>query len=385
MWIFSGITAFLSVFILKFAVFKREITWYELIGGGLVASVLAIGIHLGLQAGYMNSQTADTELWHGFVQEKNKVTETCPSGWTDWPDAFCSNYDTRTVEYNCRTETSGTGKNKTSRRVCDYKTQYNYDYRDETRWFVKTTIGGYEIDRVDRRGTDMPIRWGVIHKEDPVSKSNGYTNWLLAPNNAFEYARSENALAPKYPRVIDYYNVDLVIDDTEIANPKNEWKSPLDGWNEQVRNWLRVNGYEKQVNVIVIGTKKPASYFDDVMYQWKGGKKNDVILFFGLDDDNKLNWFKSTSFAKGYNNQLLHSELASLHESNKDKPDFWQTALDKSLTVIEADYNRYEMKNMEYIKKSIQPPTGLLVIIQILAFLAGAGISYGLAQNTHRE
>lgn len=372
----SVIFAFLSVVVLKFTVFRKEMTVLETLCGGLVAAIIVFGVHKGVDAVYINSQTSDIELFHGKVTQTTTRTQQCPSGWTDYSDSFCSNYDTRTVEYNCRTETTGTGKNKSSRRVCDTKTQYNYDYDSETRWYVKSTLGEYEIDRVDRRGSSKPTRWGMVKIDDPVSKTSSYTNWLLVDNNAFEYNKSDMYTAPPYPRIGDYYNTKLVIDKVGVTKGKE--------WNTKLRKWLAKNAFSKQVNIIVHITDKPVAYFDSVMYQWHGGKKNDVNVFIGTDNKKPV-WVKSTSFAKGYGNSELHLKIESDLTERFSDPAFWDTSLDIIISDVSKKYNRYSMENMQYIKKSIITPTWLLIIIQILGLVVGGGVSFMLGNNSIRE
>ena len=370
MLLISAVLSFVLALLLKFVHFKREVTMVELLAGASLAALVSVFIQLAAVEIYKNQVGADYELWHSYVSNKGSVTKDCPSGWTSYPSSFCSNYDTEVREENCRTTYDSKGK--ATGRTCDYVTYYLYDYSDETRWYVKSPIATYEINRVDRRGTAKPPRFALIQLGDPVSITSSYQNWLLAPNNAFEYAPHEVYEAPAYPKVADYYNVNLVLGSAGDVTSE---------WNDTIRDWLRENGHEKQVSIIAHVTTNPLEYFDSVMYAWKGGKKNEVALFFGVDDIGNLKWFKSTSFAKGYGNQLLHGLLLDNYILQYGKkPD-----IESALEIVGENYVRYEMKNMEYIKDSIEVPTGVNIASILLSLAFAAGIITLLAKNDIRD
>lgn len=161
---------------------------------------------------------------------------------------------------------------------------------------------------------------------------------------------------PKQPSVYDYYNTNLVINNTTV-----DTKS----WNDDIRHWLNKNGYKKQVSVVAIVTDKPPLFFDQLMYTWRGGEKNQVILVFGVKD-NEINWFNSSSFAKGYNNSELHAKL-KMHWSEYTK----SFDIKPYLSIIGENFNRYEMKNMEYLKSTIDISWYWHVIFGLLFSIAG--------------
>src|ERR1035437_10316243 len=83
----------------------------------------------------MFSETADTEVWNGKVTSKEKEQVSCSHSYS------C----------NCRSvqSCSGSGKDRscTSSTQCDTCYEHNHDFD----WVVHTTIGGKEIDRIDRQ------------------------------------------------------------------------------------------------------------------------------------------------------------------------------------------------------------------------------------------
>lgn len=353
---------------LKFGFFKREFSILEMLAVSIISPIVAglfFVVMLGVQIG---SITGDTELLHGTVLSKNPVTKSCPSGWNDWQDDFCSEYTTREVLDYC---TGTPGKDY----VCYYKTQYHYDYDTETRWYLKSTFGTDQIARVNPRGDRMPPRYDKIIVGEPYAMQHHYTNWLLVPNNAFVYSSVTGYSVFKYPFVYDLYRTKLVIGDAS---------APYVDWNDTLRLWLRQNGAVHEINPIIILTHQPIEYVDAQMYAWKGGKKNDFEVFIGIDKDNKPLWIRPITFAKGYKNASVITDIESdFDKLPKDK------ALDKNFIEILfanfENYNRIHMTEFEYLKRSIELSGIQLVILVLLTLALQFAAVVALTKNELRD
>lgn len=285
----------------------------------------------------MNAKTSDIEIWNGRVTDKQQETRNCQRGWRDNKDSFCTEYATREVLDYCETVTDSNGNSSVS---CHYKTQYRYLFERESKWFVDTTLGRYEISRVNRDGSNMPHRYNIVEIGEHVSKENRYTNYLLIEHNAFYWlGEPELYEHPEYPRVSDYYRSNTLINVSNIETPET--------WTEQLNQFRTFIAPELQLNVVVVLTSEPRPYWESLMAAWQGGKKNDVIVVFGLNESGEIDWFNSTSFARGFGNTSLHANLRMISSTN-------DMNLNSYLDVISKQFVRYEMSNMDYLKSQVK-------------------------------
>lgn len=125
----------------------------------------AIGNHL---------DKLDTEIISGQVEGKKQVKVSCSHSYKCHCYTTCSGGKTRTCTQHCST--------------C-YDHPYDFD------WDVYTTIGEFEINRVDRQGTTEPPRWTQIKVADPVAREHSYVNYIkVAPDSLFNNLKNVNAL-----------------------------------------------------------------------------------------------------------------------------------------------------------------------------------------------
>lgn len=163
----SAAIAFIGVMII-WLVMQRPIIWYKALLIAFVFGVLASCVSGMAKSMYSRSVTSDVELLHGKVIKKNRVQRTCQLGWHDSKDSFCTEYHTREVVDYVTWE--GTGKNQ--HQVTHYKTQYKYYYPYEVKWYIDTTIGNYQISRINKQGTLEPPRYRKVKLDDPATKEH---------------------------------------------------------------------------------------------------------------------------------------------------------------------------------------------------------------------
>lgn len=286
----------------------------------------------------------DKEILNGYVTDKKQV------------------YNPRTEYYdcNCRTVTSGSGKNKTSSRQCDTCTRIIPEWD----WRVFTTVGSLTISRIDSSGRREPPRWTAVKINECASLENTYINQIKGVKDSiFHYDKDliKNYKIPEYPSVTDYYRFNHVINQTDVDTK---------GWNEYISERLKTLGTQKQLNIIVVLTNKDYGFFDALKYEWLGGKKNDVLLVFGLDK-NKVSWFGSTSLADGYKNQTLHANL----RMNAIDRVADMSLLGEQINIIERDFVRVPMEEFDYLTSESDPPTWIMVLATVLGVLSSVGAS----------
>lgn len=321
------------------------------------------------------SATQDTEILNGEVTKKYNRTESCPSGWNDYQDDFCSEYRTRTVRDGeiCSTDSEG-------RRSCvpKYKTQYNYIYDWEKRWYVTTTFDTHQITRLDPQGVKEPNRWTAAYVGEPASTTHNYTNWVqAAPDSLFNSSQGTQYIEsiPPYPMVFDLYKTRHAINYKSKIS-----KDILDSINLEIGNILRTDGGVHQVHVIVVITDEPDQ---SIRYaferKWIGGKKNNIVVFVGRNADNTIKWVDVMTWAKNHNNELLQVSLRNnLMDNNSIEPTLVAKTIQKE---IRTNYKRPEMKDFEYLKARIQPPTWILWIVGFICFVFPIGLTYFFHKN----
>lgn len=182
----SGLIAVIGVMVI-WIVLQRPIIWYKAVIIALIFGMLSLSISSIAKYLYSHSVTSDVELLHGQVIKKNRVQRTCQVGWRDFKDSFCTEYHTREVVDYVSWE--GTGKNR--HMVTHYKTQYNYYYPYEVKWYIDTTVGNYQISRVERQGKLEPSRYRKASIGDPATKSHYYNNWVFA-SSLMQYPNPKN-------------------------------------------------------------------------------------------------------------------------------------------------------------------------------------------------
>lgn len=358
--------AFLSSF-LFWKLYGRPLDVVKFLFVSLAISGFGVMIYTVSLHVLMNAKTGDVEIWNGRVTDKQQETRNCQRGWRDNRDSFCTEYVTREVLDYCEIVTDSNGN---SSQRCHYKTQYRYLFERESKWFVDTTLGRYEISRVNRDGSKMPHRYNIVDIGEHVSKENRYTNYLLIENNAFYWLGEPDLYEhPAYPRVTDYYRSNTLINVSNVETPEN--------WNEQLNRFRTFIAPELQLNVVVVLTSEPRPYWESLMAAWQGGKKNDVIMVFGLNDSGEIDWFNSNSFARGFGNTSLHANLRMLASTN-------DMNLNSYLDVISKQFVRYEMANMDYLKSQVKL-SNLAIFWIIMVNIGLSAIVWVIIQNNNTK
>ena len=345
------IVPLLIPFVYKFW-FKREYTYGEMAANAAIAVALT-GMVYGLGA---YRAMYDTEILSGYVTSKQQTYVSC----------------SHSYECRCRQvrSCSGSGKSRScsTTRECDTC----YEHSNDWDWDVKTTVGNFEIDRIDRRGTLEPPRFTKVQIGDPAAAEHGYTNYIkAAPDSLFAHdpkliEKYKNEI-PKYPEVYDYYNINRVLNFTG-ADTKD--------WNMYLETVLKSLGKEKQINIIVVMTKNPIDFADALVYNWSGGKKNDVVMIYGVDG-NKVTWFQSTSLGNGMGNQELH---VTLRNESIDK-EITLDLLKKQVNIIANKYNRLPMEQFEYLKDQSEPPMWVVILALVIGIGSSVAVGYSFTKN----
>ena len=244
-------------------IWKNDINWQEVaVNIVLVCAVTSIFWHFGKFAGLQ-----DSEIWNGELTSKARTE---------------GSY-VRSYECMCTTDSKG---NETC-STC-YEDHYTVD------WSANTTVGGITFDSLDSTSSSVyntpnPRSYTEAKKGDPVSLEKNFLNYIKgAPRSLFNSRRDAilqyaNKI-PAYPRVYNFYHINRVLNVGSAMSTADH-----DALNNGLNEMLKSLGHAKQSNLIMIvtGITDP-SYRQAVENAWLGGKKNDTVIFIGIDKDKKI-------------------------------------------------------------------------------------------------
>lgn len=346
----------IAVTLVILLMFKKKVTMGE---AGIMLLVPAVMVLAGLGIAYCQS-VSDIEIWNGRITNKTRDRVSCRHSYS------C----------NCRTVTSGSGKNDT---VCDTCHEHGYDIEWNLSASTNETI---EIDTVDRQGLIMPPRWGAAYIGEPFSSAHHYQNYILAnPSSVLLGGRGDlqkfGALVPGYPaKIYDYYRTNHVINSGGV--PVRD----MDSWEWLMRGVNGDLGPIKQVNVILlfVKTADPA-YVQALKDSWVGGKKNDAIVVIGSLDGRQIAFVDVVSWTPNAMYKIALRD-AIMDIGNLDRRDDIVKVIH---TQTSLRFQRMEMKNYKYLMSSFQPSTSAMIFLLILGIVSCAGVGYHVVTNQHTE
>lgn len=353
-YVIVALPGLIAVLVMKY-LYSRDISNKEfLIHLGL--AVLSGLLCLAISYGVLYSSMVDQEVLNGSVTKKIRHVEQCTQS------SSCENYY---VQEDCTESTDSKGN--TTKSCTSYKV-FDYDY--EIDWLVYTSLGDkHRIKRIDAQGVKEPKRYTSTSIGDPAASSHIYLNYLLGSEDSLFYAEDVKNLdkkvleaLPDYPRIFDYYNINHVLNLTTYDTS---------GYEKYLSNVLKTMGAQKQVNIIVIVYDEQDNQLPThTISKWRGGKKNDVIMFFGIDKTGNVQYFTSTSFGKGMNNELLHSKL----RMNSMSEILSLQLLQHNVELVQENFNRLPNKEFKFMIYKLQPTTGTMLICSVLSLILSIAI-----------
>jgi hypothetical protein len=320
---------------------RYQITWKEFLIQVAVVSILMTG-------GYFAARyqaTSDTEIWNAQVESKDHQRVSCSHS------------------YPCNCRPVSCGKNCTTVH-CDTCYEHLYDVS----WYVYTTAKeSFEIDRVNRQGTDEPPRWTAVRLGDPTALPHSYTNYIKAnPWSLLNKTDEGTQFAlPPYPlSLYDYHYVDRFVH-TELFHNALEWNHDLQLLNSSL-------GVDKQVNIVIVVTKESESFSHALQNAWLGGKKNDLIVVIGSKDGHNIDWARVVSWS---HSEVLKVEVrdALIDIGNLDDRAAIITMLNEQ---IKRGFVRMDMEDYKYLMAGMEPSETVMWILLVVGMLISTGLSW---------
>lgn len=345
-------------------IFKHEFTFEEM---GIQVALTGIALAIVTVTGY-SSLTSDEMIINGVVTELNPRRESCNQFWSDWPDSFCTNQHTRRVRDG---QTCTTVNNK---RTCTpkYKTQYRSVYSWERRYFVETTVGDYEISRVDAQGVNYPPRFSSIELNDPVSTTVTYTNYIKGAADSLFNQKLQEVPQVSYPSVFDYYNINRVFyTDSTAPEFLSEWNEDLQQLNADIR--------QTGANVIINVTGKDQTWAEGLSQSWDAHNINDVVIVIGVQGDT-ISWVDVRSWSSNEMVDIVLRDLIlDLGVVDKDKIN------DIIRITVTEQYKAQKMENFEYLADDITLPNWALILVGFILLIVTPGASFYLSKNRYNK
>lgn len=342
-YIFGFAFLLLIVTIIAIRMYPHEVTWQEMAVGAVVQTVVLAVIIYG---GYY-SQGKDVEILNGSITAKFRDEVSCEHSYS------C----------NCRT-TCTSGKNSSCSTTCDTC----YEHWSDFNWVVETTVGSFLIDRVNRRGDDMPPRWKNVQMGEPASLPQNYYNYIkAAPFSLFNNMDESEVEVPAYPTVYDYHRINRVINHSSLDIDVK----PL---NNILNDALKTLGPKKKVNIIVILHTNDVTFSEIVRTKHLGGKINDLYVLIGLNEDMSIKNVATFSWSKSdLVNVTVRDAVADIGQYDTEQ--VAQAILDN----VDKHYEHRSIEEFQYLKHETTLPiwaVALAVIFGLVFPFVSAYVAY---------
>lgn len=327
-------------------IFPHKIQWLEM----LIILVIGTAITAGVYEAGIFSATADVEILNGEVIKKTREH-----------DSY-----TRTYDCMCTTSRDSKGNSTTSCQTC-HEEHYTVE------WTVYSNVGAFQIDKKDSTWRSVydspdPTFYTNAKRGDPVAREHLFTNYVKAAPDSLVHAwdvKKYEKMIPDYPnRTFNFYNINRTLSAGVTVPDVAEW-------NKDISNVLKTLGPKCQANVIVVFTNLDQSYMQALEGKWVGGKKNDIIVVIGTSAYPKIDWVGVSSWTKAEMFKVkLRDDIQAL--GVVDRAQIIKAIETNTLT----SFKRREMKDFEYLRYQIEPPTWVLILSIILGIIASLGLSW---------
>lgn len=355
---------------------KRWMLWWEfLIPFG--ASFLLIVI---FKYSVETVQTADTEYWGNtivrveYYEDWNEyIQKTCEDKCCcdkDGNNCTITYYDCSYVDYHPARYVAIDSQGE------EYSISSD-QYASFVRKFGQPTFTELSRNYHTDDGDLWTTTWGGSMKNfEPITTSHTYENRPQVASSVFsfptvtEQEKKEHKLF-EYPEIRSWRKLPGILADSAYAVPDSanilmNWLNSTLGDKKQVRSWL----------LVYRNAPAETGYLQEAY--WKGGNKNEVIVMVSLDNANKVQWVKVSSWCEV---ELLKIEIRNHIKKMK--------VFDPVNTVkfmhqeINAKFVRKQFKDFDYL--TVEPPTWAIIVTFIVTLLANIGTSLWLVKNHFNE
>lgn len=361
MWIFYIIACIPVIIGAILWTTNKNIVWKEWLISTVLSFIFAGILHLVV----IDVMTADFETWSGWVKEAVYIPE--------WIEEYTESHSSTDSKGNTRYWT--TIEHRTHYQEWVVQTTIGKFNVSSSKWEeIKHNFGGTILSKIGSRpgydGGDKNNYYiqNTTKYIEPVNKTCKFRNMFKASQNVMSFPKVPENIEKKkslyeYPKNPDYFISGRLLGKVNNKIPIKEW----DQMNARI-------GAAKKVNVIIIEFGKG---LDDMYAKWQeakwlGGKKNDIVLCYGIGDENKVAW----AYVFGWTEKsIVKRNLETLLLTSK---------IDNSiLPQIEQEIkSNYQIKNwhkFDYL--TLYPPMCIVIIFSILLLIFQIGYWCWAIQN----
>ena len=195
-----------------------------------------------------------------------------------------------------------------------------------------------------------------------------YKNKVRVSNSVFKWPEPSKDLKKRYPRPADQKNVSPII---SYGPPTPESAILL----LRKTNAYLGKSYQVHCMVLLFGPDKDRSVVDDVLSAWQGPNMNELVMFIGLDSNNKVLWCDVQSWS---DNTTIHAELRT---KIVDMKQFDSAQLSRIwLSEIPDHWHRKDFKkDFNYIKVPIS--FWWFIVAAVLGAVSSVGLSFKIREG----
>lgn len=333
------------------------------VGGGILAALFVISAVLGLST---CSSQSDTETLSGKVETAVHIPE----------------WEAEWVELVTYSSTDSNG-NTTSYTVPETRRETHYP-----EWYVETTLGRYDIEpwffeqiskkhgvvvekgyRPDYDSGDKNDYISYVNDDPefcdyPVTKRATWSNPLKNSKSLHSYKSVSDEEAkrlniPPYPKNDTFGSSRIIGTDTI-----NIW------------NWDKMNsvlGPDKHVNLILVklSTMEQAKY---LQAYWKNGKKNDIVICYGGEDNSLAKWCYVFGWSKS---ELVKQNIQTLFISKPVNDEI----LSDLKQIVRKDFQPHPWTM--YKDTDFPIPTGWVVAAFLIMLVSQGVLYYAFSENDY--
>lgn len=333
--------------------FRYTIDWAEAsIQFGVSIVLLAVVYFSGAY-----STLSDTQIINGQITNKNRTE------------------GTYLKPYSCHCRTVRSGKSTSTRCQTCYERRYTVS------WDLSSTVGSFNVDYVDRSTRSVyslpdPSIFTKAYVGEPAARESTYTNYIkAAPDSIFHAVGivSNSYKLPAYPSVYDLYKVNHV---HAVGIKKDKL---LESTDAKISAALKTLGRDKEVNInVVVNTYKQQTYKYALERKWLGGKKNDVTVVIGTPYYPVVSWVQVFTYGNTADNNTL---AVNLRDDLLKEGKITDNTASIIVRNVSAYYKRKPMKDFEYLKQEIDPPSWVVILSVITQLIVGVGLTYYFHRN----
>ena len=274
------------------------------------------------------------------------------------------------------TETDSNGKMVTKTRVIPAK----YIHHEAENYVTTSDRGTFEVyETLDgKKFTDYFVNSDKeLEKYYPIGKVTSsvhkYENKIKASYSIFKHKNidlKDYKYLPEYPlKQNGDLNIDRLIGDfenkKELNNLLNRVNSRLND-TDNPNNTNNTKSY-KQVNLMFVNMGNvDEDYGYALQDYWRNGAKNDFIVAFGTDKNNKPIWCNTFSWSDV---EILKMEVSDYIMSKDNLGDF-KSVINNVSKMVEDKFERKQFKDFDYI----QVDTGTFANVLMVIILIGCCI-----------